>query len=135
MLSPKRTKYQKYQKGRCDKTKQNMPKLSFGQFGIKAGANYRLTARTIEAMRRVVTRKLKRMGKVWVCVFPDIGVSKKPAEVRMGKGKGSLDHWIARIAIGHTLFEIDGVSKQQAFEAFELLKNKLPFPISFVSQD
>lgn len=129
MLSPKRTKYQKYHKGRALKKKQNTQSLSFGQFGLKSCCSWRLSAKTIEAVRRVITRQLKRQGKVWIRVFPDIPVTKKPAEVRMGKGKGSLSYWIARIAKGQLLFEIDGVSFQQANEAMRLAAHKLPFPV------
>ena len=133
MLSPKRTKFQKYQKNCTWKVKKNNQTLSFGKFGIRSSSYWRLPARTIEAIRRVITRKLKRHGKVWVCIFPDIPVTKKPAEVRMGKGKGGIHFWIANIAKGHILFEIDGVSQQQAYEAFLLARDKLPFPVQFVT--
>jgi large subunit ribosomal protein L16 len=135
MLSPKRTKFQKYQKNNTQKQKSNIQSLSFGRFGIKASACWRLPAKTIEAVRRVITRKLKREGKLWIRVFPDIPVTKKPAEVRMGKGKGSIEYWIANIAKGHILFEIDGVSRQQAFEAFKLVQDKIPFAIQFIQYD
>lgn len=131
MLSPKRTKFQKYQKNCTQKTKQNCQILSFGKYAIKASSCWRLPARTIEAVRRVITRKLKRNGKVWICVFPDTPITKKPAEVRMGKGKGSVHFWVANIAKGHILFEIDGVSEKLAYEAFLLVREKLPFPIQF----
>nr|QGP70638.1 ribosomal protein L16 [Tetraselmis sp. CCMP 881] len=132
MLSPKRTKYRKYQKGRTTKIKQNLSKLGFGRFGIKSCECWRLSARTIEAVRRVITKKLKRQGKVWTCIFPDIPVTKKPAEVRMGKGKGSINYWMARVSKGHILYEIDGVSEKVAFDAFQQVQNKLPFPVTFV---
>lgn len=132
MLSPKRTKYHKYQKGRTLKKKQNTEALSFGQFGLKACSSWRLSAKTIEAVRRVITRQLKRQGKVWIRVFPDIPVTKKPAEVRMGKGKGNFAYWVARIAKGQVLFEIDGVSYQQANEAMRLAAHKLPFSVQFM---
>lgn len=135
MLSPKRTKYRKYQKGRTIKTKQNLTRLGFGRFGIKSNECWRLSARTIEAVRRVITRKLKRQGKVWTCIFPDIPVTKKPAEVRMGKGKGAINYWMARVAKGHILYEIDGVSEKIALNAFQQVQNKLPFPVSFVKYD
>lgn len=135
MLSPKRTKFQKYQKNTTRKTKSNIQSLSFGKFGIKASTCWRLPAKTIEAVRRVITRKLKRQGKVWIRVFPDTPITKKPAEVRMGKGKGSTHFWVANIAKGHILFELDGVSKQQAFEAFKLVQEKIPFAIQFIQYD
>ena len=135
MLSPKRTKFQKYQKNVTWKTKQNNQKLSFGKYGIKSSSCWRLPARTIEAVRRVITRKLKRHGKVWICIFPDIPVTKKPAEVRMGKGKGSPHFWVVNIMKGQILFEIDGVAEQQAFEAFQLVREKLPFSIQFLKYD
>lgn len=135
MLSPKRTKFQKYQKNCTWKTKHNNQTLSFGKYGIKSCSCWRLPAKTIEAIRRVITRKFKRNGKVWICVFPDIPVTKKPAEVRMGKGKGSLHFWAANIAKGHILFEMDGIPEQQAFEAFSLVQEKLPFPVQFTRFD
>lgn len=132
MLSPKRTKFQKYQKNITSKIKSNNQILSFGKYGIKSCSHWRLPARTIEAVRRVITRKLKRQGKIWICIYPDIPVTKKPAEVRMGKGKGSVNFWVANISKGHILFEMDGISDQQAYEAFQLVQAKLPFPIRFV---
>ena len=135
MLSPKRTKFQKYQKNITHKQKSNIQSLAFGKFGIKACACWRLPAKTIEAVRRVITRKLKRQGKLWIRIFPDTPVTKKPAEVRMGKGKGPIHFWIANVAKGHILFELDGVSKQQAFEAFKLIQEKIPFAIQFIQYD
>ena len=132
MLSPKRTKFQKYQKGKTTKKKQNLEPLAFGKFGVRACENWRLSARTLEAVRRVMTRKVKRQGKIWIRVFPDIPVTKKPAEVRMGKGKGSLAYWQARIAKGHILFEFDGILKHQAYEATQAAAKKLPFAIRFI---
>lgn len=135
MLSPKRTKFGKYQKNITHKSKSNDSSLSFGQFAIKANENARLSAKPIEAARRVITRKLKRQGKLWIRFFPDIPVTQKPAEVRMGKGKGSIDFWASMIAKGEILFEIDGVTKQQALEAFELVKSKISIRIAFVAYD
>nr|YP_010470425.1 ribosomal protein L16 [Tetraselmis marina]UVF37913.1 ribosomal protein L16 [Tetraselmis marina] len=135
MLSPKKTKYQKYQKGKVKNIKKNTQKLSFGKYGIKSASSWRLSARTIEAIRRVISRKLKRTGKTWIRVFPDIPVTKKPAEVRMGKGKGSIHFWVVRICKGQILFEIDGVTEKQAYNAFSLIREKIPFPINFISFD
>lgn len=135
MLSPKRTKFQKYQKNTTEKTKSNIQSLSFGKYGIKACTSWRLPAKTIEAVRRVITRKLKRQGKVWIRVFPDTPVTKKPAEVRMGKGKGSIHFWVANIAKGQILFEFDGVPKEEGIEAFKLVQEKIPFAIQFIQYD
>src|SRR5919108_2892277 len=109
MMQPKRTKYRKRHKGRNDGTTKRGAELNFGSFGMKATTNARVTARQIEAARRAITRHLKRAGRVWIWVFPDVPVSKKPAEVRMGKGKGSPELWICRVAPGRILFELDGV--------------------------
>ena len=136
MLSPKRTKFQKYQKRITIKTKNNTQSLVFGKYGIKStGGNWRFQAKTIEAVRRVIRRTFKRHGKIWIRVFPDMPVTKKPAEVRMGKGKGSLHFWAAKIAAGEILVEFDGVSQQQAYEAFLAVRDKVPAPIQFVQFD
>lgn len=133
MLSPKRTKFQRYPKNISRKTKQNQQTLSFGNYGIVAKNHCRLSARTIEAIRRILARKLKRKAKIWTCVFPHTIVTKKPAEVRMGKGKGKLNHWAAMISKGQILFEIDGVSQQDVTIAFSALHGKLPFPVQLTS--
>ena len=130
MLQPKKTKYRKFQKGRTGGIKINT--LSFGSFGIQSLRSGRLSASVIEATRRVMTRKLKRSGQIWIRVFPDKAVSKKPAEVRMGKGKGSPDFWACSIQQGQILFEIDGVSADAAYQAFRLASQKLQVQTKFV---
>jgi large subunit ribosomal protein L16 len=130
MLQPKKTKYRKFQKGRIGGVKMNA--LSFGSFGIQSVHCGRLSASVIEATRRVMTRKLKRSGQIWIRVFPDTAVSKKPAEVRMGKGKGSPDFWACSIQQGQILFELDGVSPEAAYQAFLLASQKLPVQTKFV---
>ena len=126
MLQPKRTKYRKAHKGRVHGNAKGGYSLNFGAFGLKAVEPARMTARQIEAARRTITRHLKRVGRVWIRIFPDVPVSKKPAEVRMGSGKGTPEYWICRIKPGRILFEIDGVSRAIAQEAFELAGAKLP---------
>src|SRR5437667_8693259 len=126
MLSPKRTKYRKAHKGRIHGTAKGGTTLAFGAFGLKAVEPERITARQIAAARRAITRHMKRVGKVWIRVFPDVPVSRKPAEVRMGLGKGSPEYWVARIHPGRIMFEIDGVQKNLAVEAFQLASAKLP---------
>jgi large subunit ribosomal protein L16 len=126
MRQPKRTKYRKAFKGRISGLSKGGNALNFGTFGLKALEPERVTARQIEATRRAVTRHMKRQGKVWIRVFPDVPVSAKPIEVRMGKGKGSVDRWVARVAPGRILFEIDGVSEEIALEALRLGAAKLP---------
>lgn len=128
-------RFQKYQKGFTKKTNTNTLTLSNGKYAIISIDNYRLPAKTIEAVRRVISRKLKRQGQIWICVYPDLPVTKKPAEVRMGKGKGKVNYWCARISKGHILFEIDGVAKQQAYEAYKLVRKKLPFDTLFISEN
>jgi large subunit ribosomal protein L16 len=125
MLQPARTKYRKQFKGRIHGLAKGGTQLNFGAFGLKAVEPNRITAREIEAARRTITRHLKRVGRVWIRVFPDVPVSKKPAEVRMGSGKGTPELWVARIKPGRILFEIDGVSRQIAEEAFTLAAAKL----------
>ncbi|MEM7767658.1 MAG: 50S ribosomal protein L16 [Pseudomonadota bacterium] len=126
MLQPKRTKFRKAFKGRIKGMSKGGFSLSFGSFGLKALEPERVTARQIEATRRAVTRHMKRQGRVWIRVFPDTPVSAKPIEVRMGKGKGSVDRWVARVAPGRILFEIDGVPEDVAMEALRLGAAKLP---------
>jgi len=130
MLQPKKTKYRKFQKGRAGGIKMNV--LSFGSFGIQSLHSGRLSASVIEAARRAMTRKLKRSGQIWIRVFPDKAVSKKPTEVRMGKGKGSPGFWTCCIQRGQILFELDGVSPESAYQAFRLAQQKLPVHTQFV---
>jgi len=134
MLQPKRTKYRKAFKGRIRGAAKGGFNLDFGSFGLKAMEPDRLTARQIEAARRAITRHMKRAGRVWIRVFPDVPVSKKPAEVRMGSGKGAPEFWAARVRPGRVLFELEGVSAQVAREALELAAAKLPIKTRFVSR-
>ena len=126
MLQPKRTKFRKAHKGRIHGVAKGGTELAFGQFGLKSQEPERVTARQIEAARRAITREMKRQGRVWIRVFPDVPVSKKPTEVRMGKGKGSVEFWAARVKPGRILFEIDGVPEETAREALRLGAMKLP---------
>ena len=126
MLSPKRTKFRKAHKGRIRGLAKGGTQLNFGSYGLKAVSPERVTARQIEAARRAITRHLRRTGRVWIRIFPDIPVSSKPAEVRMGKGKGTPEFWVARVKPGRIMFEIDGVSWDLAREAFTLAAAKLP---------
>lgn len=135
MLNPKRTKFRKYQKGRVKGIKPNTTELQFGQYGLKALETGRITAKTLEAVRRVLTRKFKRTGQIWIRIFPDIAVSSKPAEVRMGKGKGSPSYWICKIQRGQILFEMDGISSQLAQQAAILAYYKLPIKTKFIIRD
>lgn len=132
MLQPKRTKYRKVQKGRVKGLAHRGSTLAFGTFGIKALEPVRLTARQIEASRIAITRAMKRQGKVWIRVFPDKPITKKPAEVRMGKGKGSLEYWAAVVKPGRILFEIEGVDRTIAQEAVRLTSHKLPIRVKFI---
>ena len=134
MLQPKRTKYRKAHKGRVHGNAKGGYSLNFGAFGLKAVEPARMTARQIEAARRTITRHLKRVGRVWIRIFPDVPVSKKPAEVRMGSGKGTPEFWICRIKPGRILFEIDGVSRAIAQEAFELAGAKLPIKTKVIGR-
>ena len=134
MLQPKRTKYRKAFKGRITGNAKGGYTLNFGSFGLKALEPERVTARQIEATRRAVTREMKRQGKVWIRVFPDTPVSAKPIEVRMGKGKGSVDRWVARVAPGRILFEIDGVPDAVALEALRLGAAKLPIKTKIIKR-
>jgi large subunit ribosomal protein L16 len=134
MLQPKRTKYRKQQKGRNRGTAQQGNKVSFGEFGLKATGRGRITARQIEAARRTITRRVKRGGKLWIRIFPDKPISKKPLEVRMGKGKGNVEYWVALIQPGKMLYEIEGVSEDIARQAFRLAAAKLPVSTTFISR-
>ena len=134
MLSPKRTKYRKAHKGRIHGAAKGGTDLNFGAYGLKAVNPDRVTARQIEAARRAITRHLKRLGRVWIRVFPDVPVSTKPAEVRMGSGKGTPEFWVCRVHPGRIMFEIDGVSEQVAREAFALAAAKLPIRTKVVSR-
>ena len=134
MLSPKRTKFRKAHKGRVKGAAKGGYSLDFGAFGMKAMEPGRITARQIEAARRAITRHMKRVGKVWIRVFPDVPVSKKPAEVRMGSGKGSPEFWMCRVKPGRIMFEIDGVQKPLAEEAFRLAAAKLPIKTRLVTR-
>lgn len=134
MLQPKRSKFRKQQKGRNRGLAQNSNKVSFGHFGLKAIGRGRITARQIEAARRTITRHVKRGGKLWIRIFPDKPISKKPLEVRMGKGKGNVEYWVALIQPGRMLYEIEGVSEKIAREAFRLASAKLSVPTTFVTR-
>ena len=134
MLQPMRTKFRKAHKGRIKGAATSGASLSFGQFGLKAMEPDRVTARQIEAARRAMTRHMKRSGRVWIRVLPDVPVSKKPIEVRMGKGKGTPELWVCRIKPGRIMFEIDGVPVEVAREALELAAAKLPIKTRFVER-
>jgi large subunit ribosomal protein L16 len=134
MLQPSRTKFRKQHKGRIKGVATSGATLSFGQFGLKAMEPDRITARQIEAARRALTRHMKRAGRVWIRVFPDVPVSKKPLEVRMGSGKGAPEYWVVRIKPGRILFEIDGVTNTIAKEALTLAAAKLPIKTRFVER-
>jgi large subunit ribosomal protein L16 len=134
MLQPSRRKYRKEQKGRNTGLATRGTHVSFGEFGLKATGRGRLTARQIEAARRAITRQMKRQGRVWIRIFPDVPVTGKPAEVRMGKGKGAVDHWAARCHPGRILFEIDGVPDDVAREALRLGAAKLPVRTKVVTR-
>ena len=134
MMSPKRTKYRKAHKGRIHGLSKGGTALNFGQFGLKALQPERITARQIEAARRAITRAMKRAGRVWIRIFPDVPVSLKPAEVRMGSGKGAPEFWVARVAPGRIMFEVDGVPAELAREALELGAAKLPIRTKFITR-
>jgi large subunit ribosomal protein L16 len=134
MLQPKRTKFRKQFKGRIHGASKGATTLDFGTFGLKAMEPERVTARQIEAARRAITRQMKRQGRVWIRVFPDVPVSSKPTEVRMGKGKGAPEYWAARVHPGRILFEIDGVTPEVAAEALRLGAAKLPIRTRFVAR-
>ncbi len=134
MLSPKRSKYRKQHKGRIHGNSKGGTSLTFGTYGLKALQPERITARQIESARRAITRAMKRAGRVWIRIFPDVPVSTKPAEVRMGSGKGSPEFWVARVAPGRIMFEIDGVSPELAKEALTLGAAKLPIRAKFITR-
>ncbi|NQV21264.1 MAG: 50S ribosomal protein L16 [Rhodospirillales bacterium] len=134
MLQPKRTKFRKAHKGRIHGNAKGGTALNFGAYGLKAVDPGRVTARQIEAARRAITRHIKRAGRVWIRIFPDVPVSKKPTEVRMGKGKGSPEYWMCRVKPGRIMFELDGVPGDIAREAFERASAKLPMQTRFVSR-
>ncbi len=134
MMSPKRTKFRKAHKGRIHGNAKGNTQLNFGAFGLKALEPERITARQIESARRAITRCMKRAGRVWIRIFPDLPVSTKPAEVRMGSGKGSPEYWVARVAPGRIMFEIDGVAEPLAREALALGAAKLPIRTKFVTR-
>ena len=134
MLQPKRTKFRKAFKGRIHGNAKGGTELNFGAFGLKAMEPERITARQIEAARRAITRHIKRQGRLWIRIFPDVPVSSKPAEVRMGSGKGAPEFWAARVKPGRVLFELDGVPVQVAREALELAAAKLPIKTRFVAR-
>ena len=134
MLQPKRTKFRKAFKGRIHGVAKSATTLDFGSFGLKALAAERVTARQIEAARRAISRAMKRQGRLWIRMFPDVPVSKKPPEVRQGKGKGSPEYWICRVKPGRIMFEVDGVSEEIAREAFTLASAKLPIKTKFIAR-
>jgi large subunit ribosomal protein L16 len=134
MLAPKKTKFRKAHKGRIHGHAKGGTALNFGTFGLKALEPARVTARQIEAARRAITRHIRRVGRVWIRIFPDVPVSQKPAEVRMGSGKGSPEFWICRVKPGRIMFELDGVSTELARRAFELASAKLPIKTKFVTR-
>ena len=134
MMQPKRTKFRKAFKGRISGNTKGGAELNFGEFGLKALEPERVTARQIEAARRALTRHMKRAGRVWIRIFCDVPVSKKPIEVRMGKGKGAPEFWVARVAPGRIMFEVDGVPEQVAREAFSLAAAKLPIKTRFIAR-
>lgn len=134
MLSPKKTKYRKQHKGRIHGNAKGGTTLNFGQYGLKALQPERITARQIEAARRTMTRTMKRQGKVYIRIFPDVPVTKKPLEVRQGKGKGSVEYWACRVKPGRIMFEIEGVSEDVAREALSLAAAKLPIKTKIVSR-
>ena len=134
MLQPKRTKFRKQHKGRNRGVATRGNNVSFGEYGLKATSRGRITARQIEAARRAMTRHVKRGGKIWIRIFPDKPITKKPLEVRMGKGKGNVEYWVAQIKPGHVLYEMEGVTEEVAREAFKLAAAKLPVNTTFVAR-
>lgn len=135
MMSPKKMKFRKAHKGRIHGLATSGNYLSYGSYGMKAVEPERLTARQIEAARRAITRHMKRVGRLWIRIFPDVPVSTKPLEVRMGSGKGAPEYYVCRVKPGRILFELDGVTRQLAEEAFELAAAKLPIKTRFVARD
>jgi len=134
MLQPKRTKYRKQHKGRNRGLAHRANEVSFGEYGLKAVTRGRVTARQIEAARRAMTRHIKRGGKSWIRIFPDVPVTKKPIEVRMGKGKGNVEFWVAKVQPGRMLYELEGVPREIAVEAFRRAAAKLPVQTTFVER-
>lgn len=134
MLQPKRTKFRKQHKGRNRGLATSGNTVAFGEFGLKATARGKITARQIEAARRAMTRHVKRGGKIWIRIFPDVPVTKKPLEVRQGKGKGNVEYWAAKVQPGRVLYEMEGVSENIAREAFRLAAAKLPVTTTFVTR-
>ena len=132
MLLPKRTKYRKFQKGRVGGSCSNLQTLTYGSYAIKTKSPGRMSARLIETFRRTLTRCFQRKGKIWIRVFPDIAVTKKPLEVRMGKGKGNPEFWMTRVKAGQILFEMDGIPPELAHKAVTLVSQKSPFQLSLV---
>jgi large subunit ribosomal protein L16 len=135
MLQPKRSKFRKQHKGRIHGLAKGGSSINFGSFGLKATQPERITSRQIEAARRALTRHMKRQGRVWIRIFPDVPVTAKPIEVRMGKGKGSVDRWVAKVKPGRVMFEVDGVAKDVAKEALRLAAMKLPVRCRFVMRE
>ena len=135
MFQPKRTKYRKQQKGRNTGNASRGSTISFGTYALKATSRGQLTSRQIESARKAITRHLKRAGKMWIRIFPDVPVSKKPAEVRMGKGKGSNEYWACRVKPGRIMFEVDGVNIEDAKKAMTLAAAKLPIKCKFVERN
>jgi large subunit ribosomal protein L16 len=134
MLMPTKTKFKKQHKGRIHGNAKGGSELAFGSFGLKAMSPERVTARQIEAARRAVTRHVKRQGRIWIRIFPDVPVTKKPAEVRMGKGKGAVEYWVARVKPGRIMFELDGVKPEVAIEGLTLAAAKLPVRTKIVER-
>ncbi|MDA0703339.1 MAG: 50S ribosomal protein L16 [Proteobacteria bacterium] len=134
MLQPKRTRYRKQFKGRIHGLAKGGTTLTFGAYGLKAVSPNRISARQIEAARRTITRHMKRAGRVWIRIFPDVPISQKPAEIRMGKGKGTPEFWAARVKPGRIMFEVDGVPRDVARQALELAAAKLPIETRFVAR-
>ena len=134
MLQPKQTKFRKMHKGRNRGLAQNGNTIAFGRFGLVASGRGRITARQIEAARRAMTRYIKRGGNIWIRIFPDKPITKKPLEVRQGKGKGNVEYWVCQIQPGKMLYEMEGVSEEVARQAFKLASAKLPFSTTFVSR-
>ena len=134
MMQPKRTKFRKMFKGNLKGSSHRGSSVAFGDYGLKAIDRSRMTAREIEAARRAMTRYVKRGGQIWIRVFPDVPITQKPLEVRMGSGKGNVEYWVAKIQPGRMLYEMDGVSETEAREAFRLAAAKLPVPCMFVSR-
>ena len=135
MLQPKRSKFRKQHKGRIHGLAKGGSSINFGSFGLKATQPERITSRQIEAARRALTRHMKRQGREWIRIFPDVPVTAKPIEVRMGKGKGSVDRWVAKVKPGRVMFEVDGVAKDVAKEALRLAAMKLPVRCRFVMRE